>query len=95
MKIIVAVDGSTQALLGARWVAELPLTEADEVMVASVAERPVILGAWGYAYTQATGTLLDAAWTVCLPTYREGLPTALTEITQRAPSCLSPWMFAR
>jgi nucleotide-binding universal stress UspA family protein len=63
MKIVVAVDGSWQAALAARWTAHLPLTSADEVVVASVAERPVVLGAWGYSYTQATEAFTGEAWT--------------------------------
>ncbi len=62
MKIVVAVDGSPQSALAAGWTAQLPLTEADDVVVASVAERPVVLGAWGYMHTQVTEALMGEAW---------------------------------
>ncbi len=61
MKIIVAVDGSAQAALAVAWTAQLPLTDADEIVVASVAERPALLGAWGYAYHDGYETVPDEA----------------------------------
>lgn len=63
MKIVVAVDGSPQATLAVSWLAQLPLTKGDDVVVASVAERPALLGAWSYMHTQATENLMSAAWT--------------------------------
>jgi nucleotide-binding universal stress UspA family protein len=63
MKILVAVDGSHQAALAASWVAQLPLTSADDVVVVAVAERPVLLGAWGYTLTPAAASSLDRQWT--------------------------------
>lgn len=62
MKIIVAVDGSSEALAGARWVAHLPLSVADEVVVVAVTQQPELLGAWGYAPTEPVARLLDEAW---------------------------------
>ncbi len=62
MRIIVAVDGSPQAALGAAWTTQLALTEADEVIVASIAERPVLLGAWGYVHIRVTEDLMGEAW---------------------------------
>lgn len=57
MKIIVAVDGSPQASLAVAWTAQMPLTDADEILVTSVAERPVIIGAWGSAYHEGYETI--------------------------------------
>lgn len=62
MKVIVALDGSPQASLGARWVASLPLSVADEVLVASIVEPPVLLGAWGYVPTPAMAESYADAW---------------------------------
>lgn len=62
MRILIGVDGSSQALAGARWVAGLPLTASDEVIVAAVAQQPELLGAWGYIYSPATSASLEAAW---------------------------------
>ena len=53
MKVIVALDGSPQAALGAGWVATLRLSAIDEVLVTSIVQPPVLLGAWGYARTPA------------------------------------------
>lgn len=63
MKIVVAVDGSPQAALAVSWLAQLPLTAGDDVTVASVAQHPALVGAWSYMHTQATETLISAAWT--------------------------------
>lgn len=62
MKIVVALDGSPQASLGARWVATLPLSAADEVLVTSIVQAPVLLGAWGYAQTPAMAESYADAW---------------------------------
>lgn len=62
MKILIGVDGSTQALDAARLIAAMPLAAADEVVVASVVDRPTLLGAWGYVPTDLTGRLYDEAW---------------------------------
>ncbi|MEX1170074.1 MAG: universal stress protein [Chloroflexota bacterium] len=62
MRILIGVDGSPQALTGARLVATLPLSASDEIVVASVADRPMLIGAWGYVATDLTGRLYDEAW---------------------------------
>ena len=62
MRILIGVDGSSQAVAGARWVAGLPLTASDEVIVAAVALQPVLYGAWGYIHTPATSASLADAW---------------------------------
>lgn len=62
MRIVVATDGSVQALDGARWTARLRLSDADEVIVVAVAHRPVILGAWTSAPALSADGLEDAAW---------------------------------
>ena len=62
MRILIGVDGSRQALAGARWVAGLPLTVGDEVIVAAIAQQPVLVGNWGYILTPAASAALEAAW---------------------------------
>ncbi len=62
MKFVVALDGSPQAILGARWVANLPLGAADDVLVASIIEQPEVLGAWGYVPTPAVAGAYAEAW---------------------------------
>jgi nucleotide-binding universal stress UspA family protein len=62
MRIMVGVDGSSQALVGARWVAQLPLDATDEVIIAAIAQRPVLLGGWGHVAAPGRGSLLDVAW---------------------------------
>jgi nucleotide-binding universal stress UspA family protein len=62
MRILIGVDGSSQALAGARWVAGLPLTASDEVLVAAIAQPPVLLGTWWYARTGEPGDAITAAW---------------------------------
>lgn len=62
MRFVVAVDGSEQALRGARLVASLPLSAADDVLLASIVERPMLIGAWGYVHTPATAELYAQAW---------------------------------
>ena len=62
MRIMVGVDGSPQALVGARWVARLPLSKSDEIDVIAVAQRPVIHAGWGYLVTSASVELATAAW---------------------------------
>lgn len=62
MRILVGVDGSSQALAGARWVAQLPLADSDEVIVAGIAQRPTLLGGWGLVSTTGGGDLLEMAW---------------------------------
>lgn len=60
MRILIGVDGSSQALAGARWVVGLPLTESDEVIVAAMAQQPVLIGNWGHILTPATPAALNA-----------------------------------
>ncbi len=62
MKVVVALDGSPEAFLGARWVANLPLSAVDEVLVTSIVERPVLLGAWGYVQAPAMAEAYAEAW---------------------------------
>lgn len=62
MRFVVALDGSEQALRGARLVASLPLGADDEVLLASILERPALIGAWGYVRTPATAELYAQAW---------------------------------
>ena len=62
MKVVVALDGSPQASLGAQWVASLPLSAVDEVLITSIVERPVLLGAWGYAQAPAVAESYAEAW---------------------------------
>jgi nucleotide-binding universal stress UspA family protein len=62
MRFIVALDGSEQALHGARLVASLPLDRDDEVLLASIVERPMFVGAWGHVRTPATAALYAQAW---------------------------------
>ncbi len=62
MKLIVALDGSPQASLGPRWVASMPLSAADQVLVTSIVEAPVLLGAWGYVRTPAMAEFYADAW---------------------------------
>ena len=62
MRIVIGIDDSPQASVGAKWVAELPLTAADEVRVASIVERPVVIGPWGYIQTDVTARYLAEAW---------------------------------
>lgn len=44
MKVLIGVDGSSQGFSGARIVATLPLSASDEVIVASVIDRPFLIG---------------------------------------------------
>lgn len=62
MKIMVGIDGSPQAVTGVRCIAAMPLTSEDEVLLASVAERPVLMGAWGYIDTDVNRTAMDRVW---------------------------------
>ena len=62
MRFMVAVDGSRQALNGARWVARLALSESDEIDVVAVAQRPITHAGWGYVGTPARDELEQAAW---------------------------------
>jgi nucleotide-binding universal stress UspA family protein len=62
MRILIGVDGSSQALAGARWVAGLPLTARDEVIVAAIVQQPVPVVTWGYIHSPATSASLEAAW---------------------------------
>jgi len=64
MKFVIGVDGSAQAQRGAAFVALLPLTVSDEVVVVSAAVRPALFGAWSYAQTAYTAPLYDEAWRV-------------------------------
>ena len=60
VRIMVGVDGSKQAFVGAAWVARLPLTQTDEVTVAAVAQRPVLYSTWGYVVTPESDKLREA-----------------------------------
>lgn len=62
MKVIVALDGSPQAAIGARWIATLRLSAVDEVLVTSVVSPPVLLGAWGYVRTPEMEEAYADAW---------------------------------
>ena len=62
MRFVVALDGSPQASAGAQWVATLPLSAVDEVLVTSIVQRPVLLGSWGYVHTPATAGLYADVW---------------------------------
>jgi nucleotide-binding universal stress UspA family protein len=81
MKILIGVDGSSQGLAGARWVAKLPLSSTDEVVVVSVHERPVMIAAWGFVHTDATGRLLDEAWKVTQAEAHRATEEAASELT--------------
>ena len=61
MRIIIGVDGSPQALEGVRWVAHLPLSSHDDVLLASVVHAPVMVGAWGYTDTEVNRRAIDGA----------------------------------
>ncbi len=61
MKIIIGIDGSPQAMVGVRWAAHLPLSSDDEVLLASVVNAPVMVGAWGYTDTEVNHRAIDAA----------------------------------
>jgi nucleotide-binding universal stress UspA family protein len=62
MKIMVGIDGSSEARAGVRFIASLPLSSEDEVLLASVAERPVMVGAWGYIDTDLNRNARAEAW---------------------------------
>ena len=76
MKLLIGVDGSPQGLSGARLVATLPLSASDEVIVASVIDRPYLIGAWGYVATDLTGRLYDEAWNAAQVNAREATEEA-------------------
>ena len=61
MKIVVAVDGSPQSLIAVSWIAQLPLSPADEIVLVSAVQQPALVGAWGYAYTDTSIRLMDEA----------------------------------
>ena len=61
MKIIIGIDGSRQALVGVRWVANLPLSSDDDVLLASVVHAPVMVGAWGYTDTEVNRRAIERA----------------------------------
>lgn len=64
MRIIVGIDGSPQAAVGVRWVASLSLSRDDEVLIAMVTDRPVLVGAWGYIDTAVNRDAMARAWQV-------------------------------
>jgi nucleotide-binding universal stress UspA family protein len=76
MKLLIGVDGSPQGLSGARLVAMLPLSASDEVIVASVIDRPYLIGAWGYVPTDLTGRLYDEAWNAAQTNARDATEEA-------------------
>lgn len=80
-KILVGVDGSDQALVGARWVASLPLSPVDEVVVVAVLDRPVFIGAWGYVHTDVTGRQLEDAWHEARREVRKATDAAAAELS--------------
>jgi nucleotide-binding universal stress UspA family protein len=66
MRIIIGIDGSPQAAVGLRWVASLSLSSHDEVLIATVTDRPVLLGAWGYVDTDINREAAKRAWAAAL-----------------------------
>ena len=62
MRIIIGIDGSPQAVVGVRWVTSLPLSTDDEVVLVTVTDRPVLMGAWGYVDTDLNRGAMDRAW---------------------------------
>lgn len=62
MSFVVGTDGSTPGLVGAKWVAQLPLGDDDAVTIAAAAQRPVIYNAWGYVQTPATIEISQTMW---------------------------------
>jgi nucleotide-binding universal stress UspA family protein len=71
MRILVGVDGSDQGLLGAEWVAQLPLTPSDEVTVAAIAQRPILQMPWGYMATETSVEMQEAVWAEALRRARQ------------------------
>lgn len=64
MRVVVALDGSESALVGLEYVACLPLTAADEVILVSVAEvDPAHLRRLRREHTRNLDRLLSQAWT--------------------------------
>ena len=61
MRIIIGIDGSPQAVVGVRWVTSLPLSTDDEVVLVTVTDRPVLMGAWGYVDTDLNRGAMDRA----------------------------------
>ncbi|MCJ7710512.1 MAG: universal stress protein [Chloroflexi bacterium] len=84
MKIIVAVDGSTQAGLAVEWTAQLPLTAADEIIVTSVAEHPALVGAWGYAYHEGYETVSEEVLAAGRDDARQAAETAAAALSPGA-----------
>jgi nucleotide-binding universal stress UspA family protein len=62
VRYLVALDGSQEAIAGLEWVATLPLTRADEVVLLSVAEPEVQLSRSRRQHERHLKLLLDAAW---------------------------------
>lgn len=81
MKIVLGVDGSRQALSGVKWVAGLALSDSDEIIVAAIAQQPVVFGALGYIHSPITQRSMDAAWIEVRRAARESADTAAAELT--------------
>lgn len=63
MRYLVALDGSREALAGLEWVATLPLSGDDEIVLASVVEPDAALERRARRLQHRDlGLLLDAAW---------------------------------
>lgn len=61
MRIVIGVDGSPQSFLGVRWVAHLPLSSHDDVLLVSVVGARLMPGAWGYTDVDVNHRAIDAA----------------------------------
>lgn len=83
MRIVIGIDGSEQALTGVDWVASLPLSPGDEVILAAVAQPPALVGTFGYVYTAGVVELTEAA----LRESRERAQVDLSAATARLQGC--------
>lgn len=61
MRFVVASDGSEHAWRAGCLVASLPLSAADDVIVASIIQPPTSFGAWGYVRDATTSELYSQA----------------------------------
>lgn len=75
MRIIIGIDGSPQAMVGVRWVSHLPLSSRDDVLLVSVVDAPVMIGAWGYTDADVNSRAIDRA--------RNAAARATRRITER------------
>lgn len=62
MRILIGIDGSSQAMAGAKWVAGLPLTVDAEAIVATIIRRPAGLRAHDFLEPDRDGSVGAAAW---------------------------------